>query len=124
MKKSIFMFVLMFAGCVGHRDTGNLVNGYKILAMNSAEIYVATPTDELIVGPTIRTIGIAGPVIVAYCGTEKTVANGFQNTTGYNVVNTRTGAVTLSLTEESMRAQLAALNIQVPKMQSPSELLR
>ena len=124
MKKLIFVLVLTAVGCMEHRDTGSLVNGYKLVAMNSSEIYIANPTDELIIGPTIKTVGITGDVIVAYCGMEKTVANGFENTRGYNIVDTRSGAVTTRLTEEGMRAQLSASNLKEPKMQSPSALLR
>lgn len=124
MKKWIFILVLTVAGCMEHRDAGDLVNGYKLLAMNSSEIYIANPSDELLIGPTIKTIGITGEVIIAYCGMEKTVVNGFENTTGYNIVDTRTGAVTSRLTEESMRSQLGTLNLKEPKMVSPSALLR
>jgi hypothetical protein len=124
MKRAIVIFALFVLGCSEHRDSANLVNGYKLLAMNPTELYVANSANELIVGPTIETIGVSGAIIVAYCGLEKRVVNGFENTMGYNIVDTRSGVVTKQLTEEGVRTQLGRLNIEVPKMQSPSSLLK
>src|SRR5689334_18371244 len=124
MKRAIVVLVLCLLGCAEHRDSANLVNGYRLLAMNPRELYVANSANELIVGPTIKTIGVTGNLIVANCGLEKRTVNGFENTTGYNIIDTRSGTVTKQLTEEGMRAQLRRLNAEVPKMQSPSSLLK
>jgi hypothetical protein len=123
MKKLIFFLVLFITACAEHRDTGYLVNGYKVVAMNPLEVYVATPTNELIIGPTIKSMGVTGDIVVVDCGLEKSVVNGFENTTGFNIVDTRTGVVTYNLTEESMKIQLSTLHAREPEMQSPSVLM-
>jgi hypothetical protein len=124
LKRAILVSAFCLLGCAEHRDSANLVNGYKLLAMNPTELYVAKSANELIVGPTIETIGVSGDLIVANCGLEKRTVNGFENTTGYNIIDTRSGLVTKRLTEEGMRTQLGRLNKEVPKMQSPSSLLK
>lgn len=98
-------------------------NGYSLRAMSSTEVYVANPQRELLLGPTVIAIGVVGDHVVAFCGWERRVANGFQNTIGYNIIDTRSGAVVRKLTEAEARAWMESQRLAFPSMRSPSELM-
>jgi hypothetical protein len=90
------------------------------MIMNSEEVYVAKADNELILGPRIKTIGIAPGVIIVDCGSDEVVVNGFANTLGFNLIDTRTGAVRKGLTLDDVRKELASRNIAVPAMRELS----
>jgi hypothetical protein len=119
MRKIIFLFLLILLGCSEHKDSRELTNGYKVLAMAPTEVYIANPDSELVVGPTIESIGLVGDLVVAYCGWEKSSANGFENTVGYNIVDTRNKNLLKNLSENEMREELKRLNLTMPRMESP-----
>lgn len=119
MSRLTFLLFLLLSGCLEHKDVRSLPNGYKIFSASSEEIYVLNSSDEALVGPVINSVGFVGDVIVVYCGWEKIVANGFQNTVGYNIVDTRKNAVIKNLSEEDVRSTLKNMNIEMPEMKKP-----
>ena len=92
--------------------------------MNSEEAYVADAGNELILGPKIEAIGTAPGVIVVNCGLDDVVVNGFANTVGLNLIDTRTGKITKRLTAAEAEQELASRNRSMPAMRPPSSYLR
>jgi hypothetical protein len=119
----ILFLVLALASCGRAWQAIPLGDGYQIMMMNSEEVYVAKADNELILGPRVNSIGIAPGVIVVDCGSDEVVINGFANTSGLNVIDTRTGAVRKRLTLDEARKELASRNIPVPEMRKLSSYL-
>lgn len=100
-----------------------LVDGYQIMVMSSEEVYVANAQNELILGPEIETIGIAPGVIVVNCGPKKIVADGLENTAGFNLLDTRTGVIWKGLTATEVEQKLKSRKISMPEMRPLSSYL-
>jgi hypothetical protein len=100
-----------------------LVDGYQIMVMSSEEVYVANAANDLILGPEIETIGIAPGVIVVNCGPKKIVADGLENTAGFNLLDTRTGVIWKGLTAAEAEQKLRSRNVTMPEMRPLSSYL-
>lgn len=112
--------ILALVGCDSSSSPIPIVGGYQILAMNPSEVYVADANRELILGPTIRGIGIAGNIIVVDCGTEARVVNGFSSTVGINLIDITSGLVMKNLSHEEADGDLRARDQSMPPLVSPS----
>ena len=119
----VILTMALIYGCARSWEPTPLVDGYQIMVMNSEEVYVADARNELIVGPIIEAIGLAPGIIVVDCGTEKRVVNGFENTVGFNVIDTKSGAVTKLLSREQAEGQLRARGLDMPEMRPFDSLL-
>lgn len=119
----IFFLVLGLASCGSSWQATPLGDGYQIMVMNSEEAYVASADNELILGPRINTIGIAPGMIVVDCGSDEVVINGFANTAGLNVIDTRTGSVSKGLTLSEAKKELSSRNVELPEMRKLSSYL-
>lgn len=117
-----FVLIMIFLSACAKRDYGDLINGYKVIAVNPAEIYIAKPDDELIFGPS-KEIGISGDFIFVYCGSEKIIRNGFVSTPGYNIVNTKNGLIYREISNADLDALLVRISIKKPLMKSASSYL-
>ena len=93
------------------------------MVMSSEEVYVANAQNELILGPEIETIGIAPGVIVVNCGPNKIVADGLENTIGFNLIDTRTGVIWKSLTAAEAEQKLRSRGSSIPEMRPLSSYL-
>lgn len=111
----------ILAACVQRHDAAALIGGYQLLAMNPNEVYVANSEKELILGPTIESVGIIDSEIVVYCGWQQRSVNGFHNTVGYNVIDTKVGSVVKGLDEKAMMSALRGKNLAVPSLNSPAK---
>jgi hypothetical protein len=120
----MLMSLLMFAGCAARKDAASLPNYYSVLAMGSTEMYVADPQHELLLGPTLVSVGVVDQFVVAFCGWEASERNGFSNTVGYNILDTRSAQVVKKLSEEEARNWLSARGLEMPVLQSPSAILQ
>ncbi len=120
----LLLSLLVAAGCVARKDEASLPNGYWVLAMGSTEMYVADPQRELLLGPTLVSVGVLDQVVVAFCGWEKTERNGFANTVGYNILDTTSAQIVKNLSEEEARKWFSARGLDMPALQSPSAILQ
>lgn len=118
IKKMYFLFFLMvaLAACAKADPEFELPNGYKIWKMNSSEIYLSQADDELIVGPGLDLLGVAGDVIVVHCLEEKFAINGFENMPGYNLVDTKTGAIEKELSLSELQEMLKKKKLAMPEL--------
>jgi hypothetical protein len=119
----LFWIAVLLAGCHSSWQPTALTDGYQLMVMNSEEAYVANAEDELIFGPKIKAIGIAPGVIVVDCGPDEVVINGFANTVGFNLVDTKTGKVTKRLTLSEAQEALKSRGAALPEMREPSSYL-
>jgi len=119
--KWLLLLCMGLVACSARHDAGNLVDGYQLLAMNPAELYVAKSDRELVLGPTIEKIGMQNEVIVVYCGMENRAVNGFTNTVGYNVIFAKTGEVVKGLNEQQLHDLLQARNVLPPQLEAPQK---
>jgi RHS repeat-associated protein len=115
-KTLVIFFMVLLSGCAKAWEPIALADGYRIMEMNSKEVYVADSSNELVVGPTIESIGLAPGFIIVNCGTEERVVNGFANTVGFNLIDTKTGTVTKRLTKEQAVAELRTRGVNFPDM--------
>jgi hypothetical protein len=120
----LVMSLLVSAGCTARKVEAPLPNGYSVLAMGSTEMYIADPQRELLFGPTLVSVGIVDEFVVAFSGWESTERNGFYNTVGYNILDTKSAQVVKKLTQEEARNWFSAKGLEMPALQSPSELLQ
>lgn len=124
MKALLFVLsVFIVTACYSRKDEGPLPNSYAVLAMGSTEIYVANPQRELLVGPTLISIGVTNNVVIAFCGWEATERNGFANTVGYNILDTKSGEIVRKLSEAEARTWIESRGLQFPVLESPSALM-
>jgi hypothetical protein len=100
-----------------------LADGYQIMVMSSEEVYVANAGNELILGPEIETIGIAPGVIVVNCGRNKIVADGLENTAGFNLIDTRNREIIKGLTAAEAEQKLRSRGSSMPEMRPLSSYL-
>jgi hypothetical protein len=119
----VTLIVLVLVACNSHTDKRTLPNGYAVFAAGSTELYLANPQRELLLGPTLVSIGIVDPYVVVYCGWENSERNGFANTVGYNILNTKDGLIEKRLSEDAARAWLTLRGLQFPTMSSPSSAM-
>ncbi len=101
-----------------------LVDGYQIMIMNPDEAYIADAQDELILGTEIEAIGIAPGVIVVNCGRKEIVVNGFANTIGFNLIDTRNKEIIRGLTAAEAEQILGARGSSMPEMRPLSSYLQ
>jgi hypothetical protein len=87
-----------------------LTDGYQLMVMNSKEVYVANAKNELLLGPRVKAIALAPGLIVVDCGNEKIVVNGFENTAGLNLIDTKTGAIRKGITEADLEREMSSRN--------------
>ncbi|HEY6922655.1 MAG TPA: hypothetical protein VI653_04240 [Steroidobacteraceae bacterium] len=85
---------------------------------------MADSGQELLLGPTVESIGVVGAQIVVFCGWRKRSVNEFRNTVGYNIIDTKTGVVAKGLDEKGMEGLLRRKNLGVPSMESPAKYFR
>ena len=111
--------LMLVAACERHPFATPLVGGYQILMMGGHEDYIANAQNRLILGPEIETIGIVSGVIVVNCGLKEGVTNGFANTVGYNLIDTRTGEVIKGLTAAEAEQKLRSRGSPMPEMRPP-----
>lgn len=124
MKKlCLVLAVFFFTACISRKDEGPLPNNYAVLAMGSMEVYVANPQRELLLGPTLVSIGVTNNFVIAFCGWETTERNGFANTVGYNILDTDSGQIVRKLSETEARSWIESKGLQFPILQSPSVLM-
>lgn len=119
----LLWMVVLLAGCHSSWHPTPLTDGYQLMVMNSEEAYVANAADELILGPKIKAIGIAPGMIVVDCGTDEVVINGFANTVGFNLIDTKTGKVTKGLTLSEAQEAFKSSDAALPEMRKPSSYL-
>jgi hypothetical protein len=93
------------------------------LIMNSKEAYVADAQDDLLLGPQIKSMGVAPGIIVVDCGNEDVVANGFHNTVGLNLLDTHTGEVMKNLSKLELATELARRRQLMPELRPLSAYL-
>jgi hypothetical protein len=113
------VLLILIAACERHPFATPLVGGYQILMMGGHEDYVANAQNELILGPEIETIGIVSGVIVVDCGLNEGVTNGFANTVGFNLIDTRNGEITKGLTAAEAEQELRSRGSSMPEMRPP-----
>lgn len=109
---------------MSRKDEGPLPNKFGVLAMSSTEVYVANAQRELLLGPTLISVGVVDNFVVAFCGWEATESNGFANTVGYNIVDTTNGQVVKKLSEAEARTWIESKGLAFPTMESPSKIMK
>ena len=117
MRTSLLAFTLILMACGSASwEPVPLTDGYQLMVMNSKEVYVANAQNELLLGPRIQAIGMAPGIIVVDCGTEKVVVNGFENTTGLNMIETKTGAIRKDIAQADLEREMANRNERKPEL--------
>lgn len=112
MRHALLLLLALPCGCA-HVDRAELLNGYTVWALSPAELYLAAPDNELIAGPKLKSVAISDPYVIAFCGWDRAEANGFENTVGYTVVDTRTGAIDRFLSEGSFSSAMRSRGVVV-----------
>ena len=119
----MLLAVFVIAACMSRKDEGQLPNNYLVLAMGSTEVYVANPQRELILGPTLISVGVINNFVIAYCGWDTTERNGFANTVGYNILDTSDGRTVRKLSEAEARLWIESKGLHFPTMQDPTTIM-
>jgi hypothetical protein len=112
------------SACTASNNDGvaPLVNGYKIWMMNSKEIYVGAPDDVLLVGPKLEELALVNSFIVGKCSLEDITINGFRNTKGYFLIDTKKKSTKVELSKEHVLIELKKLGIkELPTLKSVKE---
>ena len=119
------MLLVLVAGCERRPWAPTpLVHGYQIMIMNSDEAYIANAQNELILGTEIEAIGIGPGLIVVDCGRKEIVVNGFANTIGFNLIDTRNGELFKGLTAAEAEQKLRSRGNAMPEMRPLSSYLQ
>lgn len=116
MRRLSILLLILVGACGSRPYQWQLPNGYTVFAANSTEVYVANAQRELLLGPSLKSVGISGDLIVVFCGWEPTVANGFRNTVGYSVLDTRTGQLVTGLNEQQANAEMRLRGQNMPEL--------
>jgi hypothetical protein len=114
----------MLSGCDAQQEPVALINGYKLWAMNPHEIYIADDKDALLVGPGLQKIAIADDLIIAVCSQETFSSNGFANTRGYSILDTRKKLNMISLTEAQAHKNLSDSDVSSPTLRDVSDFFQ
>lgn len=105
--------VLSAAGCkVGSANT--LPDGYKVWVMNSEEAYVSDSSNELLVGPKLKKVGVTKRYIVTTSETAKPGYIGNLRTSGYSLIERSTRDVKTGMTEDQAKKQLSQVGESMP----------
>lgn len=108
--KKLVVFAFMLAcllGCANTASTSTLPDGYRIWVMSSEEVYVSDASNELLVGPSLRKVGVAKLYIVTISDAAGSSYMGHLRTSGYSLIERRTRKVSSGLTETDVKRQLA-----------------
>jgi len=124
MKVLWLLFACLASACTSAWEPVPLAGGYQIMVMNSQEAYIANADRELILGPSIKAIGVAEGVIIVDCGPEERLVNGFANTVGLNLIDTKNGTVMKRLTPPELERVFAGRHEEVPQMRELSVYLK
>jgi hypothetical protein len=119
-----WLALLMLVAACEPRTPTPLIDGYQIWVMNSQEKYIGDAQNTLILGPEIETIGIAPGVIVVNSGLNEVVVNEFENTVGFNLIDTRTGEIIKGLKAAEAEQKLRSRGSSMPEMRPLSSYLR
>ncbi|WP_440975284.1 hypothetical protein [Pseudoxanthomonas winnipegensis] len=109
---AIFVSVLIF-GCT-RATVSNLPDGYKVWAMNSEEIYVSDSSNELLVGPHLRQVGVTKHYIVTTSEAAGPNYVGNLHTSGYSLIERPTRRVETGLTESQAKERLFKVGESMP----------
>lgn len=112
--------IVLFS-CTSNAQRLLMPDGYRVWVMNAREVYLANSDDVLIVGPKLVAIGVSNQVIVTQSTSEYVTINGFTNTPGYAVLDTRTGNLIAGLSMDSMKDKVISLGVTIPEMRPASE---
>lgn len=123
MRSLTALLLLLMGACGSRTSEWHLPNGYLVFAAGSTELYVANPQRDLLLGPSLKSIGVSGDLVVAFCGWEPIVTNGFKNTIGYSLLDTKTGQIVRGLDEQQVKAEVTRLGHHMPEMASPQRIL-
>jgi len=112
---------MVLCSCTSSAQRLPMPDGYRVWVMNAREVYLANSEDVLIVGPKLVALGVSDHVIVTQNSSEDVTINGFANTPGYAVLDTRTGKFVAGLSMESMKDKVINLGVPIPEMRPASE---
>lgn len=123
------LVVVLFAGlvssCAQRRDFGCLIDGYSVAAPSGAELALMAPDGTMVLERYVDQVGVAPGHLIALC---KVPANNQEQPqkdetpcAGYNVIDTRSGAVVRGLSKERAIAMLEATGSGNPEMKHISE---
>jgi len=84
--------------------------------MNTYEIYVAKNDHELIVGPSLRKIGVSSHFIVTYCDKPHTGYEGVLTSRDFSLIDIRSKLVSTGLSRDAAMKQLVLYGDKFPQM--------
>ncbi|MBB6574824.1 hypothetical protein [Xanthomonas arboricola] len=117
MKFIISLLILsILAGCSESKNSVSLPDGFKIWVMNSKEVYLANAGDELLVGPYLKNIGLTKNYIVTTSLKADSNYTGKIETSGYSLIERKSGRVFTHLSEIEVKKTLAEKGEYFPKL--------
>lgn len=116
----VFLLVFPLLSCV-ENNRYSLPEGYKVWVMNSKEVYLSDKNNELLVGPSLKEIGLSKNYIVTYSGPVDAEYVGYLKTKNYSVLDLQTKILMTDLSEQDARDFLSKHGDVYPKMLSFNE---
>lgn len=103
-------------GCTDGAVTRPLPDGYKVWVMNSEEVYVSDASNELLVGPLLKQVGVTDRYIVTTSEAAGPSYIGNLCTSGYSLIERSTHKVTTRMTEVEAKRQLSQAGESMPAL--------
>lgn len=109
---AIFMSAFI-SGCT-RATLSDLPDGYKIWVISSEEIYVSDSSNELLVGPHLRQVGVTKHYIVTTSEAAGPNYVGNLRTSGYSLIERPTRRVETQMTESQVKERLSRVAESMP----------
>lgn len=110
-----FMLACLF-GCSNRVAMASLPDGYRVWVMNSEEIYVSDASNELLVGPLLKQVGVTERYIVMTSEAAGPGYVGNLRTSGYSLIERSTHKVMTGMTEVEAKRQLSEAGESMPAL--------
>lgn len=121
---SVALFVALVAICDCWDYSVDLPNGYRLVRLNSYEVAIVLPDNRMLIDPDVRRYAISGSVVAGFAEVPKSLPQQPpppRQQEGYFIVNTETGDVWDSLSQEAWLERLRLLGIESElKLKRPS----
>lgn len=113
---AVAFMLACIVGCTDRAVTRPLPDGYKVWVMNSDEIYVSDAGNELLVGPSLKKVGVTERHIVTTSDVAKPSYIGSLRTSGYSLIERSIRKVMTGMTEVEAQRELFQAGESMPAL--------
>lgn len=109
---------ILMSACANRYDYGDLIGGYKVVAMNPVEIYVERPDGVLIAGPSLRGVALHDGKIFTVSEVERKPGHA---TSEYGIIFSARKTERMGMSYVEFSNELKVVGSEYPNFNNPSK---